>query len=101
MTWRPDPDALRGHIAVVAGATRALKGPPSETHLISSHALLPLLTARPGGLLVDITDGTTEYDVPHYRTSVFYDLVKRAVNRLVLESRTRTGDVCWVLDAAG
>lgn len=53
-----------------------------ETHLITSHALLPLLTARPGGLLVEITDGTTEYNAAHYRISVFYDLVKCAVNRL-------------------
>uniref|UniRef100_A0A5Q5BKE0 Short chain dehydrogenase n=2 Tax=unclassified Mycobacterium TaxID=2642494 RepID=A0A5Q5BKE0_MYCSS len=53
-----------------------------ETHLITSHALLPLLTARAGGLLVEITDGTTEYNAAHYRISVFYDLVKCAVNRL-------------------
>lgn len=53
-----------------------------ETHLITSHALLPLLTARPGGLLVEITDGTTEYNAEHYRISVFYDLVKCAINRL-------------------
>uniref|UniRef100_A0A5Q5CGN1 Short-chain dehydrogenase/reductase SDR n=1 Tax=Mycobacterium sp. (strain JLS) TaxID=164757 RepID=A0A5Q5CGN1_MYCSJ len=53
-----------------------------ETHLITSHALLPLLTARPGGLLVEITDGTTEYNAARYRISVFYDLVKCAVNRL-------------------
>ena len=33
-----------------------------DTHLITSHCLLPLLVARPGGLLVEITDGTTEYN---------------------------------------
>ncbi|MBX9920203.1 MAG: SDR family NAD(P)-dependent oxidoreductase, partial [Mycolicibacterium frederiksbergense] len=32
-----------------------------RTHLITSHCLLPLLATRPGGLLVEITDGTTEY----------------------------------------
>ena len=53
-----------------------------DSHLITSHALLPLLTARPGGLLVEITDGTTEYNAANYRLSVFYDLVKCAVNRL-------------------
>jgi NAD(P)-dependent dehydrogenase (short-subunit alcohol dehydrogenase family) len=53
-----------------------------ETHLITSHSLLPLLTSRPGGLLVEITDGTTEYNAQHYRLSVFYDLAKTAVNRL-------------------
>ncbi|WP_197377360.1 SDR family oxidoreductase [Mycolicibacterium baixiangningiae] len=181
MTWRPDPDALRGRIAVVAGATRGaghgiaaalgeagatvictgrssrrgpggsdydrpetieetaelvdalggrgiahrvdhldteqvgalvndlwgaevLKGPPSswghpmwqhdlddrlrilrlgvDTHLITSHFLLPLLVTRPGGLLVEITDGTTEYNSANYRLSVFYDLAKCAVDRL-------------------
>ncbi len=195
MTWRPDPDALRGRIAVVAGATRGagrgiaaalgeagatvictgrssrrgrggsdydrpetieetaelvdalggrgiahrvdhldteqvgaladklrvdqgridilvndlwgaevLKGPPSswgrpmwqhdlddglrilrlgvDTHLITSHFLLPLLVTRPGGLLVEITDGTTECNAANYRLSVFYDLAKCAVNRL-------------------
>jgi hypothetical protein len=32
-----------------------------ETHLVTSHCLLPLLIGRPGGLLVEVTDGTTEY----------------------------------------
>ena len=53
-----------------------------ETHLITSHFLLPLLVDQPGGLLVEVTDGTTEYNAAHYRISVFYDLVKVAVNRL-------------------
>lgn len=53
-----------------------------ETHLISSHHLLPLLIARPGGLLVEMTDGTAEYNASRYRISVFYDLAKAAVNRL-------------------
>jgi NAD(P)-dependent dehydrogenase (short-subunit alcohol dehydrogenase family) len=53
-----------------------------DTHLITAHALLPLLTAKPGGLLVEITDGTAEYNATHYRISVFYDLAKVAVNRL-------------------
>jgi NAD(P)-dependent dehydrogenase (short-subunit alcohol dehydrogenase family) len=53
-----------------------------ETHLVTSHHLLPLLIDRPGGLLVEVTDGTTEYNASHYRISVFYDLVKVAVNRL-------------------
>ncbi len=53
-----------------------------DTHLITSHALLPLLVERPGGLVVEVTDGTTEYNATHYRISVFYDLAKVAVNRL-------------------
>jgi NAD(P)-dependent dehydrogenase (short-subunit alcohol dehydrogenase family) len=53
-----------------------------DTHLITSHALLPLLISRPGGLLVELTDGTNSYNAEHYRISVFYDLAKVAVNRL-------------------
>jgi NAD(P)-dependent dehydrogenase (short-subunit alcohol dehydrogenase family) len=53
-----------------------------ETHLVTSHYLLPLLIEQPGGLLVEITDGTKDYNATHYRISVFYDLVKVAVNRL-------------------
>src|SRR5581483_7849594 len=159
MEWSPNPKALLGRIAVVAGATRGagrgiaaalgeagatvictgrstrstrseynrpetieetaelvndiwggelLKGGPAdwnkpiwthkletglrilrlavETHLITSHYLLPLLIqrpgGRPGGLLVEVTDGTVHYNGKHYRISVFYDLAKVAVNRL-------------------
>jgi NAD(P)-dependent dehydrogenase (short-subunit alcohol dehydrogenase family) len=53
-----------------------------ETHLVTSHHLLPLVIDRPGGLLVEVTDGTTEYNASHYRISVFYDLAKVAINRL-------------------
>lgn len=53
-----------------------------ETHLVTSHHLLPLLIDRPGGLLVEVTDGTTVYNASHYRISVFYDLAKVAINRL-------------------
>jgi NAD(P)-dependent dehydrogenase (short-subunit alcohol dehydrogenase family) len=53
-----------------------------ETHLITSHHLLPLLIREPGGLLVEVTDGTTEHNATRYRISVFYDLAKVAVNRL-------------------
>jgi len=53
-----------------------------ETHLITSHHLLPLLIEEAGGLLVEITDGTAQYNASRYRISVFYDLAKAAVNRL-------------------
>ncbi|MDT5106674.1 MAG: hypothetical protein QOI25_4187 [Mycobacterium sp.] len=53
-----------------------------ETHLITSHCLLPLLITRPGGLLVEVTDGTAEFNAQNYRISVFYDLAKVAVNRI-------------------
>jgi NAD(P)-dependent dehydrogenase (short-subunit alcohol dehydrogenase family) len=53
-----------------------------ETHLVTSHHLLPLLIERPGGLLVEVTDGTADYNATRYRISVFYDLAKVAVTRL-------------------
>ena len=53
-----------------------------DTHIITSKYLLPLLISRPGGLLVEVTDGTTRYNASHYRISVYYDLAKVAVNRL-------------------
>jgi NAD(P)-dependent dehydrogenase (short-subunit alcohol dehydrogenase family) len=53
-----------------------------DTHLITSYHLLPLLIRRPGGLLLEVTDGTAEYNASRYRLSVFYDLAKAAVNRL-------------------
>ena len=53
-----------------------------DTHLITSHHLLPLLVDTPGGLLVEVTDGTSSYNALHYRISAFYDLAKVAINRL-------------------
>jgi NAD(P)-dependent dehydrogenase (short-subunit alcohol dehydrogenase family) len=53
-----------------------------DTHIITSHYLLPLLIERPGGLVVEVTDGTATYNESHYRISVFYDLAKVAVTRL-------------------
>src|SRR5436190_2817334 len=53
-----------------------------DTHLITSHFALALLIRRPGGLVVEMTDGTLEYNSAHYRLSAFYDLAKTAVIRL-------------------
>ena len=53
-----------------------------DTHLITSHYALPLLIERPGGLLVEVTDGTRAYNETHYRLSVFYDLCKVAADRM-------------------
>src|SRR5215207_5273673 len=33
-----------------------------ETHLITSHHALPLLIREPGGLVVEMTDGTADYN---------------------------------------
>jgi NAD(P)-dependent dehydrogenase (short-subunit alcohol dehydrogenase family) len=53
-----------------------------DTHLITSHFALPLLIRRPGGLVVEMTDGTAEYNARTYRLSTFYDLAKASVLRL-------------------
>jgi NAD(P)-dependent dehydrogenase (short-subunit alcohol dehydrogenase family) len=60
---------------------RMLRG-AVDTHLITSHFALPLLIRRPGGLVVEMTDGTRDYNAGHYRVSAFYDLAKNAVLRL-------------------
>jgi NAD(P)-dependent dehydrogenase (short-subunit alcohol dehydrogenase family) len=53
-----------------------------DTHLITSHFALPMLIRRPGGLVVEMTDGTREYNAEHYRLCAFYDLAKWSVIRL-------------------
>jgi NAD(P)-dependent dehydrogenase (short-subunit alcohol dehydrogenase family) len=53
-----------------------------ETHLITAHHALPLLIEQQGGLLVEVTDGTADYNAAHYRINPFYDLAKVAVTRM-------------------
>ncbi|GHH67285.1 short-chain dehydrogenase [Kitasatospora indigofera] len=53
-----------------------------ETHAITSHYALPLLLRNPGGLVVEMTDGTAEYNRTRYRVSFFYDIAKSAVLRM-------------------
>jgi NAD(P)-dependent dehydrogenase (short-subunit alcohol dehydrogenase family) len=53
-----------------------------DTHAITSHFALPLLIKQPGGLVVEVNDGTAEYNDTNYRVSFFYDLAKAAVTRM-------------------
>jgi NAD(P)-dependent dehydrogenase (short-subunit alcohol dehydrogenase family) len=53
-----------------------------DTHAITSHFAVPLLIRKPGGLVVEVTDGTDDYNRANYRVSFFYDLAKAAVNRM-------------------
>ena len=53
-----------------------------DTHAITSHFAIPLLLKAPGGLVVEINDGTEEYNGTRYRNSFFYDLAKAAVLRM-------------------
>ena len=61
-----------------------------DTHLITSHFALPIL--RDGGLLVEVTDGTAEYNATNYRVNAFYDLVKNATIRLEWAQAQELGD---------
>ncbi len=65
----------------LAGGLRMLRL-AVDTHLITSHFALPLLIRRPGGLVVEMTDGTLSYNAATYRLSTFYDLAKTSVIRL-------------------
>ncbi|MGH7579159.1 MAG: SDR family oxidoreductase [Gemmatimonadales bacterium] len=53
-----------------------------DTHAITSHFAIPLLIRTPGGLVVEVNDGTEEYNGSTYRNSFFYDLTKAAVLRM-------------------
>lgn len=53
-----------------------------DTHAITSHFAIPLLLETPGGLIIEVTDGTDEYNAKNYRVSFFYDLAKASVNRM-------------------
>ncbi|MFF0850572.1 SDR family oxidoreductase [Streptomyces sp. NPDC003388] len=53
-----------------------------ETHAITSHFALPLLLRHPGGLVVEVTDGTADHNRDTYRVNLFYDLAKASVLRM-------------------
>ncbi|MFD8574498.1 SDR family oxidoreductase [Streptomyces virginiae] len=53
-----------------------------ETHAVTSHFAVPLLLREPGGLVVEMTDGTADYNSAHYRVSFFYDIAKSSVLRM-------------------
>lgn len=53
-----------------------------DTHAITSHFAIPLLLREQGGLVIEVNDGTEEYNGAHYRNSFFYDLAKAAVMRM-------------------
>lgn len=100
-------DAEHGHIDILVNdiwGGEMLKGPPPawnkpiwehdlgkglrilrlavETHLVTAKHLLPMLIKRPGGLHIEVSDGTSDHNAANYRISTFYDLAKVSVNRL-------------------
>ena len=64
-----------------------------DTHAITAHFALPLLIRSPGGLAVEVTDGTAEYNATNYRVSFFYDLAKAANLRMAFALGARAGAV--------
>jgi NAD(P)-dependent dehydrogenase (short-subunit alcohol dehydrogenase family) len=56
-----------------------------DAHLITSHHLLPLLIRRPGGLVVEMTDGTAEYNASYRKgTSLPFYVAKAAAHHLAI-----------------
>ncbi|MFE0175820.1 SDR family oxidoreductase [Streptomyces sp. NPDC059002] len=53
-----------------------------ETHIVTSRYALPLLIRNRGGLVVEVTDGTEEYNRANYRKPFYYDLAKAAPLRM-------------------
>ena len=54
-----------------------------DTHLITAALALPLVLRHPGGLVIEMTDGTVDYN-RKFREGVgfYYDLIKAAVERI-------------------
>jgi NAD(P)-dependent dehydrogenase (short-subunit alcohol dehydrogenase family) len=51
-----------------------------HSHIITSHAAIPIMLDRPGAILFEITDGVEN----SYRGNLFYDLAKVSVIRLAV-----------------
>jgi len=58
-----------------------------HTHIITSWHALPLMVARGGGLVVEVTDGLADHG---YRGTFFYDLAKAGVIRI---AQAQAGDL--------
>ena len=56
-----------------------------DAHVITAHHLLPLLVRRPGGLVVELTDGTAEYNASFREgTSLAFYVAKTAAHSLAV-----------------
>lgn len=68
----------------LAGGLRMLRM-GVDTHLITAHFGIPLMLESGGGLVVEVTDGTTEFNAA-FREGVgfYYDLVKANVGRILI-----------------
>src|SRR4051794_21909440 len=80
----------------LANGLRLVRG-ALDTHLITSHFALPLLLRRDGGLVVEVTDGTADYNATRYRVNAFYDLAKNALIRFAWAQAQDVGDRATVV----
>ncbi|MDA8346496.1 MAG: SDR family oxidoreductase [Thermaerobacter sp.] len=56
-----------------------------ETHLITCAMALPLMLQNGGGLVVEMTDGTSEHNKAfRHGVGLYYDLVKASVERITI-----------------
>lgn len=55
---------------------------PLQIEYLTLHFAFPLLIRNKNGLVVEITDGTAEYNEKNYRLSLSYDLAKMSVIRM-------------------
>lgn len=64
-----------------------------DAHLITSHFLLPLVLRRRGGLVVELTDGTVEYNA-NYRegTTLAFYLAKTVAHTLAIGEAAETAE---------
>ena len=62
-----------------------------ETHAITSHCALPLLIRTPGGLVVEVTDGTAEYNAGRRRRT---SAARWPPSRPIRTSRAGTASRC-------
>lgn len=63
-----------------------------DAHIITSHYLLPLVIRKPGGLVVEMTDGTAEYN-SRFRvgTSLSFYIAKTAAHHLAIAQAFEIG----------
>ncbi len=68
----------------LAGGLRMLRM-GVDTHLVTAHFAIPLMLEGDRGLVVEVTDGTNEFNADYrVRVGFYYDLVKANVSRIVL-----------------
>jgi NAD(P)-dependent dehydrogenase (short-subunit alcohol dehydrogenase family) len=65
-----------------------------DAHVITSHHLLPLLVRQPGGLLIELTDGTAEYNASYRKgTTLAYYVAKATAHLLTIGQAAELADL--------